>query len=456
LLLLKRTSGKPLSEAELRQRRNAARARWAAAGVGGGAVAGGLFEAARAGVWSAAAAERAARETALRGVRAARNARTLEVARMTDIREAIERDFARQMGQTPGGGPPRSVQDTAQSLRVRTPETVQNRILAENMTRRAAGLPIMTVEEQAARFAELMAGVRQPTSLRVSTTERPIVGNIENKLVYARQLWRAGRRLRLAEHWDASVAREAAAAGEDPAFFPSPREARTRLATLASIRKEIADLKTLQEKAFQPTARAGGPRAETTRRGRRGEKTPVKGTKVRTSVVRQARGGEKIEDLRARVAKERADTRAERELTLERHGRRTARMVARAERHAIDQTTEAVRQAYTTGEIASRILRRAGRGALIGAVAGLTTAGVAALAQSAITIGVRSRNPPTSISSSRWPRRRRRRTRQRSAWRASIAAGSIACSAATSARWIWETASSRRWARTSPRPTPKG
>lgn len=313
---------------------------------------------------------------------------------MTDVRDAIERDFARQLSQTPGAERQQTVSEAIEGLRVRTPETVQNRILAENMTRQAAGLPVMTAEEQAERFTELMAQVRDPTAVRAtSLTNRPIIGNVSNKLVYARQLWRARRRLKLAEQWHATVKQEAEALGEDAAFYPTPREARARLAELSSIRKEITDLERFQGKASEATARTGGKRAATTRRGKRGQRIEVSEAEVGTSVVQQYRGGEKKKALEARIATERKETRAARDVTLELHGRRTARMVARAERHAIEQMTEAVRQGYSTGEIASRILRRSGRGALVGAVAGLTAAGVAALAHHVATAG--RRNPDT-------------------------------------------------------------
>jgi hypothetical protein len=345
LPLLKRTAGKPLSAAELRQRRDAARARWAAAGVAGvagaalGAVAGGAREAVLTGAQAREAAERAG----LAGLRAAYVARQQELARRGHNRQRVEDFFRGQMRQTPQPPARPTLQQAIDSLR--NPQRS-----AAPPTRRAVRVP-------------------------------PIIGNVDNQLIYARQISQAQRRLTLASREVERVIRENMAAGDDREAAEAAPNTRASRQQVGSIEREIRDLERLQRLGSRAQARAGHTR--TTRSGEQQE--------VQAAVERKYRRGESIPERRGRIRAERADTAAELARRLAEHDAKTERLAAAAERRTIRQTSEAVHQNFLTGAIRSRILHSAGRGALIGGVAGLTSAGLATLAHHVATAG--RRNP---------------------------------------------------------------
>jgi hypothetical protein len=347
LLLVKHTPGQPLSEAEHRQRREAARARWAAAGKTAalGAILGGIRGAVLTG-----ASERAAAEAAgVRGVRQAYVARQQEAARRADKLQQVRQFYEEQIRQAPAAERRPTLQEAIESLRY--PE------------RHGRPPP------------------RQPA--RVS----PIVGNVENQLIYARQLWQAQRRLVLARRRLEAVIQTNLAAGDDREAAEAAPNARRVRVDVASIEREIEDLERFQRLGSRVQARAEHTRTPTRRRGR-----PIptpKPQRVEAGAVRQHRGGETTEALQERIRTERAATRRTMEERLAQHAAKTERLVSAAERRTIEEMAEAVRQNLLSGRYASQILRRSGRGALIGGVAGLTTAGVAILAHHVATAGRR-------------------------------------------------------------------
>src|SRR5215472_8549454 len=187
LLLVKRTPGKPLTPAEMQQRRNAARARWAAAagGTALGAVSGAIIGGASEAVLSGARARAAAEEAGLAGLRAAYVARQAVQARRGDKYDQVRRFYEDQLRTTPARDRP-TLQQAIESLR--NPQG-------------------------------------GPVARRVARTV-PIIGNVQNRLIYARQLWQAQRRLVLARREVEAVVQRNMAAGDDRESAEASPEAR--------------------------------------------------------------------------------------------------------------------------------------------------------------------------------------------------------------------------------------
>jgi hypothetical protein len=351
LLLAKHTPGQPLSEAEHRQRREAARARWAAAGKTAaiGAVGGGLIGGFRGAILSGGSERAASLAASAEGLRQAYVARAAEEARRRDKRDVVQRFYERQMRQTPEAEAQTTLAEAIESLR--NP------------------------------YARAQRPARRPVR------EPPIVGNTTNHLVYTRLVWKAERNLKLARNKIEALVRANMAAGDDREAAEAEPTVRRLRVELASTERELKDLKRLRDRAATIQSRAEHTRTPTRRRGK--EIAEPKTQRVKANVVRQTRGGEKEEIEAGRGRTERADLRAELERRLAQHDIKTERFKAAAERRTITETAEAVRQNLLSGHYHSQILRRAGRGALIGAVAGLTTAGVALLAHHVATAGRR-------------------------------------------------------------------
>lgn len=326
--LAKHSDGKPLSSAELEQRRNAARARWASVAAGGtvGALVGGAVGAARAGI--------------LTQNRAALQVRNLALQGTGDILAAEE-----------------GVQRRA---------NVRGQQIHDAIAWRKRPAP-ETAKERNARTLELIQQARRPNPKDLRPARPPVIGTPTNQpapLVYDYELEIHRRKLGAEQrHLDRMLAREAA--GED---IPG-RELRAQRIRVDRWKRDIEHLEQLKANAPKTIGRAGH--------------TSAKGSNVSAAVERKFRRGETTPQVKRRIsaAKKALTERSDR--MLEPGGlldRRTQKLRTIAREGVLDHTEAAIRQAFREGRYGRQLLHGAGRGAAIGATIGLTAAGLGALA----------------------------------------------------------------------------
>lgn len=332
-ILTKHVPGSALSPAEFRQRRDAARARWAGRGAIGGAVAGGLIGGFHQAVTSAARAEAA--------------------AHLAGIRQAHALDAA-------------SLEVTAQAARRRAG------ILAAIQHRRQANPQTRT--ERAARQSEVM---RAPQAFSSRGPVPPVVGTKTNARIYEYLISGRGARglgaqlLREKRH----LARMTAAAGDDTEA-PDLRRQRARVAALEH---DVAELRALATKAPRTIARAGSERGS--------ESVPVS---VRATTERKFRRGETNPQVARRISQAKAELTTRQTKLLAQLERTTAVRHQTARERVLAESAAAIRTAFERGEYQSRILRASGRGAVLGAGIGLTLTGLGILAHHVAAAGGRT------------------------------------------------------------------
>lgn len=332
----------PLSEAQHRQRQEAARARWAGharwGGVAGATAAGGL----------AGAAIGASQKAILTQNQAAATARSVGINLAERIGRA-ERDVAAR----------------AAIRRAKIDEAVRQRMRVNPETR----------AERQQRLRNILEG-----RTVAPRNTHPVIGSPENARIYDYELDRLHRRLKPIEaHYQNLVEREAK--GED---IPH-RELRAQKIRVDQIKRDIANLEELKRLAPQNIARAGSTQ-------QRGEQQ----VDVRGTVERKFRRGETTRQIANRINTAKRQLRERHQALLAQLDRRTPRLQAAARDAEIEAAERDVMEAFRRNRYGQQILRGAGKGALVGAGLGLTAAGLALIAHHvATTIGKRRRLPQT-------------------------------------------------------------
>jgi hypothetical protein len=368
VILLKHSPGKPLSAAELRQRREAARARWAVAV--GGTAAGAVIGA---------------------GIAGGRRAIVATAEALADQITAED-----------------------QRLAARTSQRRQN--ILDEIARRKRPNP----ETQRERQRRLSRTLQNSRSLEPGPVLPQVIGTHQNARVYDYQIARLTRHLNAEQrHLD----RLTAAAGDD-LERPDLRRQRARV---VGIQRDIAHLEVLKQKAPRTTARAPterqNRRAEQHLRDLQDEADKMKRlfglevdeqrvgaaqtnlenqvqrrpVSVRAHVMRAFRHGETTPQLKERIANERraldrvrarlTETGRTGEPSLSERADAALRQASRA--RILSRPAQALRDAFMRGDYGSRILRASGRGAALGAGIGLTAAGLGILAHHVIAATTR-------------------------------------------------------------------
>lgn len=332
MALTKRTPGKPLSEAEIEQRREAARARWAKAG---------------------AAAAGAAAGAAI-GMQVGYHRATIR--NENDIRAAT-RAAARRAEETIG----------AADRRIEAGAVRRETAIREAFRWRRRANP-ETQKERQQRFSRTLEEARNPQSATPKPQRPPVIGTLQNARIYAYQIDQTQRRLTREEKHLARLkaAEEAAFNGVPGAKEPNPREVRQIGARIGQLKRDLDELRRLDAHAHEPKVRQA---YEQTRKG--------KSIKVATHTARQFRGGETLKQRQRRITDAKRELSERETRLLDQLDRRTARL-RQASRQGIGEETEAaVVRAFRQGRYGARVARAAGRLGLIGAGAG-AIAGLAA------------------------------------------------------------------------------
>jgi hypothetical protein len=325
--LAKHVAGQPLSAAEHRQRREAARARWALAGAGlaAGAAVGAVVGNTRA---------------QLRVPQDTRTALDRASARIETGRARIQANIiaAIRARQRPNPTPPAAPAATIAP---------------------APGAPPVTPSP-----------VRPPV---------PVIGNVQNRLIYDYQIAELGRLMRRAR-FKANAATEiprlqaeintlTRLRGKPPGIVG--RSATVRRASRRVLGQFEDRIRVLDAQGVA-MRRAGATQAQVIEHARLRQEAAaaydaaLNPNRVRAAVVEQWRGGETQKARADRIGAQRAQLNALRDHLLTRLARRTAHLDVTARDHVI----RAMR---------GRVLRASGRGALIGGAIGLTAVGMAML-----------------------------------------------------------------------------
>jgi hypothetical protein len=322
---LAKQRGAPLSDKEHQQRVNAARARWAAAATGAGALIGGNVGFAHhvlvtrpeiAGRRFYAAHTRAVNETQQQAAdRAERFAAAIR-ARKRPTRETPRQRHNRIFGASGGEG------------------------------------------------SDMQPGPPAIGSARTDPTA-----------IYDYEIDQVHRRLRSDQAALPRLeAKETAAfeSGGEPLSAQETRDLRTIRANIQDRTRQIAQLQRLKDRANARIVREAHLRA---------------GTEVPATIVRQYRGAERLAVVQQRRARQAGVLDDRLKNFVERNQQRTERIIPKHVDQAIAREATAIRQSILHGELRGKLLRATGKGALIGAGLGLTVAGIGILAHHVASSG---------------------------------------------------------------------
>lgn len=342
--LQKRTAGTPLTDAELRQRRDAARARWAA--VAGATAAGAV----------GGAAVGAGQQAVRNENRAAAQVRNLAV-------HAAERMDAAEAG-------------------VRSRAAERDELIRGAFAWRRRGT-METQRERQRRFTQTLEEARRPETVVQQRPRPPVVGTQANALIYTYQIDNHRRRLNAEQrHLDRLEAREKAHFDTGEGTPVEPREIRAVRQRVDRIKREITTLEQFRIKHFERIGRAAHQRTS-------GGQT----VDVDASVVRQSRGGETIKQLGNRISRAKTELTTRERIMGDLQGRRTERLAAAARTQVLTDTEMAVREAFRRNLYGRAMRIAALRGGRTGALLGLSVGGIGALAHYLTTTKPRRRKP---------------------------------------------------------------
>lgn len=390
--LRKHRSGKPLSAAEVEQRRKAARARWKAGAVAGAATLIGGSIGADIGRHREAIRAQTAREHAREGSaiwqaqEIAREDRRI-LADAAARRDAIIEAIRQRMRPTPAPLPPGQRPARSEPLSAEALE----RLRVQAAAAEAAKKPFTPTQLEEMFGFELaggpVPGPPAPPPLRPPRAPGPVpvVGSLDNpELVYDYAI--RGRGVRgLGAHLrrEQLVLRDVLAEHTDPqtgAIDDTHPTIRRQRARVAAITRDVERIEELRRRASLPTVRAGGDR-----QGRRGR------VRVRAHDVHQYHGGETVRRVEERINRDRLDLRQQRDRLLGRLARRTARIRPEHTAAIIAQAEADLRTAIASGRFQARIMQASGKGAIWGAGIGLTSTGIGMLAHHVATAGRRKK-----------------------------------------------------------------
>lgn len=336
--LAKHVAGQPLSAAEHRQRREAARARWAFAGAGllGGAAAGALIGNVRAQTRVPAQTRAALDRVSAR----------IEVGRARREAAIIAAIRARQSAQPTG------------------PAALQ------------------------ASMATPGATPASPPSVRPPV---PVIGNVKNRLIYDYQIAELGRRMRRARfrsdaatlipQLQTEIDNLTRLRGKPPGIVgrrATVRQASRRVLTQLEDRLKLLDAQFIRLRQSGATQAQIVAHAALRQQAAAEFDAALNPNRVRAAVVEQWRGGETQKARADRISAQRTHLNNVRKHLLTRLARRTAHLDVTAR----DEVIRAMR---------GRVLRASGRAALVGAAIGLTAAGLALLARHVAGAGERKK-----------------------------------------------------------------
>lgn len=371
MLLAKHTPGKPLTAAEHRQRRDAARRRWAilAGGTAAGAAVGANTALIRATVGHVARAEASALSTAANLEQEIDTGVALEHAE-ADRWRAVTGEMVR--ARTSGVAPRRDVVATIESMRNLTAGPTRS-----PWTGLTTPLPTGTIRSKKGQRAG------RPADKRIYDFQ---IRKLKLKLLpEQRHLQRLNAAL--------AASRPTPQLNEDPQALitqmlqdfetDTPETVRIRRQIVAvtsradAIQAQIAELEGLRDAAPRTVGRRG-----TTRKG---------GVKVSDTLAAQYVGGETNPKVEARTEAERAAVRRQHERVLENLEARTQTGIAQRKGMIRRANLAALRDAIARDAFSARIFRRIGHGGVIGAGLGFSLAGLGLLAHHVLSANKRPR-----------------------------------------------------------------